>query len=83
MDVEGEEDESPMERKSTSEVNVSEKIRTKKSWENDVAWVETVEKSENDEILVYLVWQNGHRTVNLLTEVEEKAPKKAIYLIIP
>ncbi|KAG9294655.1 hypothetical protein G9A89_008134 [Geosiphon pyriformis] len=50
------------------------------SWEEHVAEVETVERDTKDgELLIYVNWKDGHRTVHPATEANIRCPQKIIH----
>ncbi|ORX81628.1 hypothetical protein K493DRAFT_93764 [Basidiobolus meristosporus CBS 931.73] len=47
------------------------------NWENEVKEVETVERTK-DKLMIYLLWNNGKRSVHPSDEVNKKCPQKVI-----
>ncbi|ORX79111.1 chromo-domain-containing protein [Basidiobolus meristosporus CBS 931.73] len=47
-------------------------------WESLVKEVETVERDESDQLKVYLIWNNGKRTVHDAEDANKRCPQKVI-----
>ncbi|ORX90859.1 chromo domain-like protein [Basidiobolus meristosporus CBS 931.73] len=44
------------------------------SWEELIQNIETVERNDKDELMVYVIWKDGARTVHLNTVMHQKCP---------
>ncbi|KAK9764685.1 hypothetical protein K7432_018673 [Basidiobolus ranarum] len=44
------------------------------SWEDLIANIETVERNDKEELMVYVVWKDDSRTVHLNTVMHQKCP---------
>ncbi|KAK9760188.1 Chromobox protein 3, variant 2 [Basidiobolus ranarum] len=48
------------------------------NWEDQVQEVETVERDESNTLKVYLIWNNGKRTVHDAEDANQRCPQKVI-----
>jgi len=70
-------DDTPV-RQKTNGMNAWEPPKDLVSWDDKVANVETVEKTENGLVLVYLHWKDGHKSCHDTTVVYAKCPQRML-----
>jgi len=65
-------------RKIQEDDDLQQQLIDSEDWEEQVDEVETVERNANGELMIYLNWKSGHKTIHLAEIVNRKCPQKII-----